>query len=172
MSFSLKYLIMLTLLTLAPVVLADADANREAVRMDVEHLLQSGQLSIGDVDIASGELLAEFYEQRDYVPAWTDNRKVAELALIIRATVKDGLDPSDYHLDDVLKIQSGRAAGQLDTAAEIADADLILTDSLIRLGYHQRFGKVNPYSLDPNWNFRREIKLRYASFDAFTDRSK
>jgi murein L,D-transpeptidase YcbB/YkuD len=122
--------------------------------------LQSGQLSIDDVDIASGELLAEFYERRDYVPAWTDHKKVAELLLAIRSTERDGLDPSDYHLDDVLEIQSAIATGQIDTAAEIADADLILTDSLIRLGYHQRFGKVNPYSLDPNWNFRRELNGR------------
>jgi murein L,D-transpeptidase YcbB/YkuD len=160
MSFNLKCLIMLILLALSPVVLADADADREAVRVEVENLLQSGRLSIGDVDIASGALLAEFYERRDYLPAWTDNKKVAELVLIIRATDKDGLDPSDYHIDDVLKAQSAIAAGQLNTAAEIADADLILTDSLIRLGYHQRFGKVNPYSLDPNWNFRRELNGR------------
>ena len=160
MSFNLKCLIMLILLALSPVVLADADADREAVRVEVENLLQSGRLSIGDVDIASGALLAEFYERRDYLPAWTDNKKVAELVLAIRSTVKDGLDPSDYHLDDVLEVQTAIAAGKLNTAAETVDADLILTDSLIRLGYHQRFGKVNPYSLDPNWNFRRELNGR------------
>ena len=160
MSFNLKSLIMLILLALSPIVLADTDADRDAVRVEVENLLQSGRLSIGGVDIASGALLAELYERRDYLPAWTDNKKVAELVLAIRSTVKDGLDPSDYHLDDVLKAQSAIAAGQLNTAAEIVDADLILTDSLIRLGYHQRFGKVNPYSLDPNWNFRRELNGR------------
>ncbi len=160
MSFNLKCLIMLILLTLSPIVLADTDAERDAVRVEVENLLQSGRLSIGGVDIASGALLAEFYERRDYLPAWTDNKKVAELILAIRSTVKDGLDPSDYHLDDVLKVQTAIAAGELNTAAKSVNADLILTDSLIRLGYHQRFGKVNPYSLDPNWNFRRELNGR------------
>ena len=160
MSFNLKCLIMLILLTLSPIVLADTDAERDAVRVEVENLLQSGRLSIGGVDIASGALLAEFYERRDYLPAWTDNKKVAELVLAIRSTVKDGLDPSDYHLDDVLKVQTAIAAGELNTAAKSVNADLILTDSLIRLGYHQRFGKVNPYSLDPNWNFRRELNGR------------
>ncbi len=160
MSFNLKCLIMLILLALSPIVLADTDADRDAVRVEVENLIQSGRLSIGGVDIASGALLAEFYERRDYLPAWTDNKKVAELVLAIRSTVKDGLDPSDYHLDDVLEVQTAIAAGKLNTAAETVDADLILTDSLIRLGYHQRFGKVNPYSLDPNWNFHRELNGR------------
>jgi len=34
--------------------------------------------------------------------------------------------------------------------------DLLFTDSLIRLGYHERFGKLNPHTLDPQWNLRRE----------------
>ena len=38
-----------------------------------------------------------------------------------------------------------------------AAADIGMTDALIRLGYHQRFGKVNPYDLDPMWNFSREL---------------
>ncbi len=40
---------------------------------------------------------------------------------------------------------------------ERAALDIAMTDSLIRLGYHQRFGKVNPYELDPIWNFTREL---------------
>jgi murein L,D-transpeptidase YcbB/YkuD len=38
--------------------------------------------------------------------------------------------------------------------------DLALTDSLMRLGYHHRFGKVNPYNLDPHWNFERTLSER------------
>lgn len=160
MSLNVKSLLILIVFVQSPIVLADADEDREAVRIEVENLLQSGRLSIGDVDIASGELLAEFYERRDYAPAWTDNDKVAELVRAIQATHADGLDPADYHLDQVLAVQAKLAAGRLNNAAEIADADLTLTDSLIRLGYHQRFGKVNPYSLDPHWNFRRELNDR------------
>ena len=160
MSLNVKSLIMLIVLVQSPVILADADEDREAVRIEVENLLQTGRLSIDDVDIASGELLAEFYERRDYAPAWTDNEKVAELVRAIQATHADGLDPSDYHLEQVLTVQAELAAGRINSAAEIADADLTLTDSLIRLGYHQRFGKVNPYSLDPHWNFRRELNGR------------
>lgn len=157
MSLTANWLIMFILLTLSPVIFAAADEDREAVRIEVEVLLQSGRLSIGDVDIASGALLAEIYERRKFALAWIDNNKIAELVVAIKATELDGLDPSDYHLEAVLSVQSALAAGSLNTAADKADADLVLTDSLIRLGYHQLFGKVNPYSLDPHWNFRREL---------------
>lgn len=153
----LTWPVMVILLALSPTAFADAEDERDAIRIEIESLLQFGRLSIGDVDIASGELLSNFYEQRDYAPAWTDKDQIAELIIAIKATIKDGLNPSDYHLESVLVAQSILHADQLDTAAEIADADLVLTDSLIRLGYHQRFGKVNPYSLDPNWNFRRDL---------------
>jgi len=157
MSLNVKSLLTLILLVQSPVILADANEDREAIRTKVENLMQSGRLNVDDVDIASGKLLAEFYERRNYAPAWTDNNKVAELVSAIQATYTDGLDPSDYHLDDVLALQTELAAGRINSADDIADADLTLTDSLIRLGYHQRFGKVNPYSLDPHWNFRREL---------------
>ena len=102
MSPKLKCLIMFMLAGLSPASFADAEEDRDALRIEVENLLQYGRLSIGDVDIASGELLAEFYERRDYAPAWTDKEQIAELISAIKATAGDGLDPSDYHLDDVL----------------------------------------------------------------------
>ena len=157
MSLRLNWTITFILFALPPASFADAEDERDALRVEIEQLLQFGRLSIGDIDIASGELLSRFYERRDYAPAWIDSDQIAELVTAIKSTARDGLDPSDYHLDSVLNIQSALSASQINTAAEIADADLVLTDSLIRLGYHQRFGKVNPYSLDPNWNFRREL---------------
>jgi murein L,D-transpeptidase YcbB/YkuD len=40
---------------------------------------------------------------------------------------------------------------------DTADIDILLTESLVRFGYHQVFGKVNPSALDANINFRREF---------------
>jgi murein L,D-transpeptidase YcbB/YkuD len=157
MSIRFSFFAAFMLFGLSPTSFADSESGRDALRVEVEQLLQFGRLSIGDIDIASVELIAEFYERRDYAPAWNRKDQISELVSAIKATSKDGLNPSDYHLDSVLYVQSAMDADRLDTPEEIADADLILTDSLIRLGYHQRFGKVNPYSLDPNWNFRREL---------------
>ena len=39
-----------------------------------------------------------------------------------------------------------------------AALDLLLTESLVRFGYHQRFGKVNPARMEPTWNFSRQFR--------------
>ena len=69
----------------------------------------------------------------------------------------DGLDPEDYHLEDLERVHGTLINGRELTAEERAALDIGMTDSLIRLGYHQRFGKVNPHELDPEWNFSREL---------------
>jgi murein L,D-transpeptidase YcbB/YkuD len=43
------------------------------------------------------------------------------------------------------------------TPAERAGIDIVLTDSVIRLGYHLRYGKVDPIELDPHWNLTRAL---------------
>jgi murein L,D-transpeptidase YcbB/YkuD len=140
-----------------PVALADDKKDSNALRIEVEQLVHSGSLRKSDVSIASGNLLLEIYSQRNYLPAWNKQRQIGELVTAIKATAADGLDPSDYHLERVELIYADRLAGRQPSPEEKAVQDLILTDSLARLGYHQLFGKVNPYTLDPHWNFRREL---------------
>lgn len=135
-----------------------ADDLQNAMRIEIEQLRFSGQLSLGDVDIASGELLAEFYERRNFNTAWNAPAQIDALLAAIESSYLEGFNPADYHLD---KVRKGQAllSTELTTQAR-AVIDLALTDSLIRLGYHHRFGKVNPYNLDPHWNFVRKLSDR------------
>ena len=151
------WLLMFIQLFTLQMAMADDVKNRSAVRVELEQLALSGILSNSDVNIASVNLLLEIYQKRDYLPAWNDPRQVGELLSAIKASAADGLNPSDYHLKQVQIIYSDLVAGRQVSPAERAVQDLILTDSLARLGYHQLFGKVNPYSFDPHWNFRREL---------------
>ena len=152
----LKFLLLLAFLGSTYPVVADEAEDREALRIEIEHLLRSDYLS-SDVDIASGDLLIEVYEKRDFAPEWNAPAQIADLIAVIEATEADGLDPSDYHLDDVRFTYRERTNGRTISPFELAVTDVMLTDSLIRLGYHQLFGKVNPNTLDPHWNFRREL---------------
>ena len=139
---------------------ADEPAIEEAIRAEIEQLRESGRLSVGDVEIASGELLATVYENRNFEPAWPGQGKIDELVRLVESTVDDGLDPADYHLAAIRSAQARLVAGLPFDPEKRAALDIGLTDSLIRLGYHQRFGKVNPYDLDPDWNFSRELRNR------------
>jgi murein L,D-transpeptidase YcbB/YkuD len=137
-----------------PAAIAQQSDVSEAIRVEIE------QLRIGGVDIAAGNLLADVYERRNFAPNWSSREEISELIAAIKRTEKDGLDPADYHLEKAELVYEELGAGRLSSAREQAALDVMLTDSLFRLGYHQRFGKVNPENLDKSWNFRRELDDR------------
>jgi murein L,D-transpeptidase YcbB/YkuD len=131
-----------------------------AIRAEIEQLRETGQLSAGGIEVASGKLLARIYENRNFEPAWPDIEKMDELIRLAESTADDGLDPADYHFEALERVRARLAAGERFDAAERAALDIGMTDSLIRIGYHRRFGKVNPNDLDPDWNFQRELRRR------------
>ncbi|MEJ2173219.1 MAG: L,D-transpeptidase family protein [Woeseiaceae bacterium] len=145
------------LLLSAGVIVAQDSIVQETVRLEIELLSSSGHPDFRGIDVASGNLLVEIYENRRFRPAWTDLDQVDELLTAIEATAADGLDPADYHLEQVRTGYRQLLAGDVTTAIARAELDVLFTDSLIRLVYHQRFGKLNPYTLDPQWNFRRDL---------------
>jgi L,D-transpeptidase YcbB len=129
--------------------------DSEALLIELEYLREAG--STGESDIAALPLISEFYERRSFAPAWTDAKKRAELLSLIDASPADGLRPEDYHRDAV-----AAAVARLSSDAEVppreqALDEIKMTDSLVRLAYHELFGKVNPVRLDPNWNFERAL---------------
>ena len=135
--------------------IADEMASREAIRVEIEQLRETQQLSVGGVSIASGRSLAEFYERRDFRPTWTDPVKVRELLKLVQSSRADGLDPVDYHAVEIDRIVQRLDGGMIATARQTAAIDLTLTDSLIRLAYHQLYGRIDPSDLDARWNFNR-----------------
>ena len=151
------WLLVFTQVITVPMAWAGDEENRNALRVELEQLAHRGALSNSNVKIASLKLLLEIYQRRDFLPAWNDQQQVGELVQVVKATEADGLDPSDYHLKRVESSYAALVTGTQISPQERAVQDLMLTDSLVRLGYHQLFGKVNPYTLDPHWNFRREL---------------
>lgn len=147
--------ILLCLTCIALPVSAQDETVSAAIATEIEQLASSGQLRTRGVEVASGELLVDVYERNQFGLAWTRLEQVGELLDAIEAVEADGLNPADYHLEQVQAGHQLLRSGEPVAADERAELDLLFTDSLIRLGYHERFGKVNPYTLDPEWNFRR-----------------
>ena len=93
---------LLIFLVISPLVLqADDAANSDAIRVEIEYLRETGELSIGGIDIAAGNALAEFYERRNFAPTWTNPDQVGDLLKMVRGSHADGLDPADYHVDEI-----------------------------------------------------------------------
>ena len=132
----------------------------EIIRSKVEQLEATGELTVRGQEIASRTVLPDIYEAHGFRPAWTDPQNVEGLLHAVTGIEEDGLDPGDYHLGVLRELFAEERAGETPDPVLSADLDLLLTDSLVRLGYHLSFGKVDPENLDPHWNLAREIDDR------------
>ncbi len=131
---------------------ASATPNSE-IAARINELNQSGKLEVQGASIATGELIADFYTQRGYTPAFDDNR-IRDVMDGIKGMAVHGLDPDDYHRR-VLKALRDRPQ-PLSPEAQ-ADFELLLMDAFLRMAADRGYGKVNPATLDPDWNFARPL---------------
>lgn len=126
-------------------------AITDAIRERVERLQAAEAAGADRAELAARRALPEIYEEAGYQPFWTADRLHA-LAALVRGSAEDGLRPEDYHSADLEKAARAIAAPGSDVDSR-AQADLLATDSFFLLLYHLYFGKVDPRTLDPNWNF-------------------
>ncbi len=106
--------------------------------------------------VSSQTTIPDFYRDRDYRPAWDDEKKISELFSAINSSYDHGLNPGDYHLDVLKRLKKRIEKGERSPEI-LADYDVLLTDALLRLSFHLFYGKVSPESLDPDWNFKRTL---------------
>ncbi|NTV84527.1 MAG: hypothetical protein HGA23_09550, partial [Bacteroidales bacterium] len=120
------------------------------------------QLSINKDTRISGEkmhnieYISNLYTKADFQPFWTKTEYINDAIRGLEASYEDGLIPNDYHLEEIIKLKQGIAAikGESDFKAEkTADLDLLLTDGIIFYADHLLYGKIDPVTLVPTWNF-------------------
>jgi murein L,D-transpeptidase YcbB/YkuD len=127
------------------------DAAADVIRTYVEELRVSGRLEVAGQAVASRELLPRVYENREFAPAWETLQQIDGLLEIVDQSYLEGLDPNDYHASALHAARGALTDPAALSASDRAELDVLLTDSIIRLGYHLRFGKVDPNALNPNW---------------------
>ena len=147
--FKLFFLIALQNILFINVGHSQDNESQEIMRARMAGLVDTGSLYIDGEKIAATRLIPELYSKRYFSLAWRNADKREELISIIRHIDSEGLNPDDYLLQNLQKYNDKYR--QL-TDEEHVDLDILLTESLVRLAYHIRFGKVDPESLDPNWN--------------------
>jgi L,D-transpeptidase YcbB len=136
---------------------AEIESAQQVIRDKIEQHRYVKPLKIGAVSVSSTIVLPDFYERREFRPAWEKRSCVDDLLRAIRDSEADGLDPRDYHLVALEQLRRDLETTSTPNPTLQADFDILLTDALIRLGYHLMFGKVDPERLDPAWNMSREI---------------
>ena len=134
-----------------------ADAATAEFRAQVEAMLGSGSAGIHGARVAYPQLIHEFYSRREFRPAWTNTRTAGDLRRAIKDSEADGLDPRDYHLAVLQELADAAAAGNADSST-LAAFEILHTDAFLRLADHLQFGKVDPSSFDPHWNYGRSLE--------------
>ncbi len=132
--------------------LLHAASVEDTLRLRMETLTALGALDYGEDEVISLGILPTFYDQRAYQAAWLEPGQVDNVIRLLENASTHGLDPEDYHLATISKLRGDPSAA--------ADVDLLLTDGIVRYGYHLSFGKVDAARLDSNWNFKRDLDGR------------
>lgn len=127
----------------------------EHIRQRVEQMMFNESTQIDGVQILTGEILDDLYAGRAYEPVWQDADHIRQLEDLSRLAYENGLDPDDYPLDAVRALLDSPTPL---TDIEKADLDILASETLIRIGYQLRFGKVNPNGLFSDWNFIRQLQ--------------
>lgn len=123
----------------------------EVLRERLEQMQAAEAAGAGRAELAARRVLPEIYEKAGYQPFWTAER-LQTLTDLVRESADDGLRPDEYHFSELEKAGRLLSAPALDAESR-ARADLVATDAFFLLLYHLYFGRVDPKSLDPNWNF-------------------
>jgi murein L,D-transpeptidase YcbB/YkuD len=123
----------------------------------IDQILTTGRLDIGYANVASKHILPKLYERNNFQLIWQNLKNVNDLLNELGNIEEDGLNPEDYHLSILLVQKLYLEQSESPEPSLLADYDILLTDSLIRLTYHLYFGKVEPESLHPDWNMTRKI---------------
>ncbi len=155
--YTFRILYFFTLL-LIPLILCSQEVSEdEIIRTYCENMRQNIEVEISGTSIAMHNIISEYYEQRNFSPAWNQQQDISDLLQLIDESRLEGLIPEDYHKSALLRYQNIIESFENVPPKLKAEFDLILTDALLRLVYHMIFGKVDPVHLDPNWNIYIEV---------------
>lgn len=115
---------------------------------------EGNNLQIGGKVLFSQIEIPTFYTNRAYELAWTDPKNRSDLLESIENAYEEGLDPADYHYDDIQTLMAKEKASGLSNQ-EKAELDLLFSDALIMYATHLLEGKLDQSNFRKKWDVER-----------------
>jgi murein L,D-transpeptidase YcbB/YkuD len=134
----------------------DADLISSQIQALVEDLSKGVLVEIENEKIYAKTVLSKFYEHIEYKPAWKDLEALKQAIQALEESYNDGLLPVDYHVDVLTSIVDKIGDSKENGAVNhewVAKFDLLMTDAVLLYAFHLLDGKIDPHSLDVQWNF-------------------
>jgi len=126
------------------------------IAAQLDSLMSPDEAQIRGVTVAMQDIMRTFYVRRGFRAAWGDAKNADQLLDAVAGSAADGLDPADYQLA-LLQDLTRQVRLPAATATLRGQYDVLMTESLLRLGRHLAFGKVDPATFDAKWNYGRDI---------------
>lgn len=136
---------------------ANSNDVRDYIEVFLSNAPQNTARQINGIAIASQTILPAIYQDREFNPLWRNELSILQYMDILKGIDEEGLDVSDYHFHELKSIRDRLWQLQKDRPDLRAEYDILLTDSLLRLGYHLVAGKVDPVQLDSHWNMALNV---------------
>ncbi|MFW0753971.1 L,D-transpeptidase family protein [Pseudomonas sp. H11T01] len=155
-------------------------APNDAVAQAIQAILAPGgsmpapppATSAGHQRVDVSRAVNDFYAQRGFRAAWTNDNDVAQLLKRLSDTQADGLDPGDFRIDELARAKASMQT-TAPTPAQRAAFDIAASHTYITALLQLRRGKVDPSRLELQWNFdpvdvdpREDVKAFFAAIDA------
>lgn len=146
---TLKSLLLLCLLVSAGVQ-ADSSWDVKSSRY-LEKLLTSNLENLPELEQPA---VVDFYRKRNYRPLWSDssgwlNRAYDLLHIIINAGA-EGLEPSDYHIEQIREYWDSTVPG------DHTHVELLLSAALYRYSQDVHSGRSDPRDMDVDWHIEND----------------
>ena len=131
--------------------------------------LQEGLPSLEGELIYNPDIITKLYEKGGSLLSakWNSRDKIAQMIYAIRNASEDGLNPDDYHLQDIESLAEKIVYSESVEVDDVGRLELLLTDSFLLLSSHLAAGKTDPETIDPQWKASRRIVRK--DWDTFID---
>jgi murein L,D-transpeptidase YcbB/YkuD len=128
----------------------NGDQRQQLIQQHLEQMYYGEQDSIAQEPIYTTGYLFDLYRKNQFHPLWTDQNNINQLQSAIIAAAEEGFIPDDYHLKAITHYSNG--LNETPSVAKQVEYDLLLSDALVLLGQHKRYGKVDPSKVDEKQN--------------------
>ncbi len=147
---NLRGILLFLSILLSPFAAEAEDTSSLFIQQRLEQLYFEEQDKIGEEPIYTASYLLDLYRKNQFQLLWTNQDNISQLMTAIIASAEEGLIPDDYHLKAITRYDN--ELKEASSMAKKVEYDLLLSDAMVLLGQHKRFGKVNPREVEEKYN--------------------
>ncbi|MEZ5007666.1 MAG: L,D-transpeptidase family protein [Chitinophagales bacterium] len=115
----------------------------------------NSDLKIDSTKLFSVNILPLLYKLNDGQFIWTDTQNIKDAYRALELSYLDGLLPEDFHKIALERVKQKLLDAEVEEQKQalFAKHDILLTDAILMYGFQLLIGKVDPASIDDNWNY-------------------